>query len=84
MGYEFTIRSKYGDSDFVPFNLGRFDDPNHDIDKWRFAKFQVGQLFGWYFTDQNVNLAKMRHWLIDLVNLVEICSKPYLSNESDQ
>ena len=49
--------------------------PVVDMDKWRwFAKFQFGHLFGWYFTDQNVNLAKMTYWLIGLVNLAEICS----------
>ena len=49
--------------------------PVVDMDKWRwFAKFQFGHLFCLYFTDQNVNLAKVTYWLIGLVNLAEICS----------
>ena len=65
-----------------PLKISRLTDamilkfwPVIDIDKQRwFAKFQFGHLFGWYFTDQNVNLSKMTYLLIGSVNLAEICS----------
>ena len=34
-------------------------------DNWKwYAKFQVGHLFGVYFTDQNVKSAKIGYWAI--------------------
>ena len=49
------------------------------------GSLMFGHLFHWYFTDQNVNLAKIIYWLIGLVNLVKNwLLMADLSNKSDK